>query len=119
MRVVGLPKEFYHIARHPPLDLTPKAKERARYLSCWQALREKGFSSTEASHTIRLPRSTLYRWQKRLKEQGPQGAVRLRSDSDFVGGGEEPEAQTSPSANLESRAGPEGAAVTGAVSPLG
>jgi len=73
MRVVGLPKEFYHIARHPPLDLTPKAKERARYLSCWQALREKGFSSTQASHTIRLPRSTLYRWQKRLKEQGPQG----------------------------------------------
>jgi len=72
MRVVGLPGAFYHIAQHLPLDLSPKAQEKLRYLFCWQALREKGFSSSQASRTLRLPRSTLYRWQKRLKAQGPK-----------------------------------------------
>jgi len=73
MRIVGLPKTFYHIARHPSPPLSPKAQERLRYLSCWQALRQKGFSSTQASHTISLPPSNLYRWQKRLKEEGLKG----------------------------------------------
>ena len=69
MRVVSLPNSFYHICRHLPPDLTPKAQEGSR----WLALREEGLSSTEASHVLALPRSTLYRWQKRLKEQGPRG----------------------------------------------
>jgi len=73
MRVFGLPGAFYHIARHPPVDLSPQAQERLRYLSCWQALRGKGFSSSEASQALGLPRSTLYRWQKRLKLEGPKG----------------------------------------------
>jgi len=73
MRVVSLPNSFYHLWRHLPLDLTPKAQERRRWLSCWLALREQGLSSTEASHVLNLPRSTLYRWQKRLKEQGLRG----------------------------------------------
>lgn len=61
MRVVGLPRAFYHITRHLPLVLTPQAEERLRWLSCWQALRKQGLSSTEASHVLNLPRSTLYR----------------------------------------------------------
>lgn len=73
MRVFGLPKGFYHIARHSPIALSPKAQERLRWLSIWQALRQKGFSSSEASHILALPRSTLYRWQKRLKGEGPRG----------------------------------------------
>lgn len=73
MRVVGLPRAFYHITRHLPLVLTPQAEERLRWLSCWQALRKQGLSSTEASHVLNLPRSTLYRWQKRFNEGGPQG----------------------------------------------
>jgi len=73
MRVVGLPRAFYHITRHLPLVLTPQAEERLRWLSCWQALRKQGLSSTEASHVLNLPRSTLYRWQKRLNKGGPMG----------------------------------------------
>ncbi|MCJ7666993.1 MAG: helix-turn-helix domain-containing protein, partial [Anaerolineae bacterium] len=30
-------------------------------------------SSTEASQVLGIPRSTLYRWQKRLREKGPEG----------------------------------------------
>lgn len=73
MRVFGLPRAFYHIACHPPIALSPKAQERLRWLSIWQALRQKGFSSSEASHILALPRSTLYRWQKRLQGKGPRG----------------------------------------------
>lgn len=73
MRVVGLPKAFYQVARHALLMLSPKAQERARYLSCWQALREQGLRSTAASERLGLPRSTLYRWQRRLQQDGPAG----------------------------------------------
>lgn len=73
MRVVSLPNSFYQLWWHLPLGLTQKAQERSRWLSCWLALREQRLSSTKASHVLHLPRSTLYRWQKRLKEQGPRG----------------------------------------------
>ena len=73
MRIIGLPSAFYHIARHPPVDLSPKAQERLRWLRCWQALRRQGLSSTQASEVLGLPRSSLYRWQRRLKRDGPQG----------------------------------------------
>lgn len=72
MRVFGLPKAFYHIARHPPPQLSDKARERLRYLSCWQALREQGLSSAQASQVLGLPRASLYRWQQHLR-QGPGG----------------------------------------------
>ena len=42
MWVVGLPSAFYYIARHLPPDLSSKARERIRWLSCWQALRGQG-----------------------------------------------------------------------------
>ena len=73
MRVVSLPNSLYQLCRHLPPGLTPKAQERSRWLSCWLALREQGLSSTEASHVLRIPRSTLYRWQRRLKERGLRG----------------------------------------------
>jgi len=73
MRVVGLPNPFYHLYRHLPPDLSEKAEERIRWLSCWLTLREEGLASTRASLTLSLPRSTLYRWLRRLKEQGPRG----------------------------------------------
>lgn len=49
MRVVGLPRAFYHIARHRPVVLSPQAQERLRWLSCWQALRKQGFHSPTVS----------------------------------------------------------------------
>ena len=73
MRIIGLPRAFYHVARRPPVELTARAQERSRWLSCWQALRERAISSQEAAEVLGLSRSTLYRWQRRLKQQGPQG----------------------------------------------
>ncbi len=73
MRVVGLPRAFYHASRLRLLELSPEAGERLRYLSCWQALRDQGLSSAKASQILALPRSTLYRWQRRLKLKGPKG----------------------------------------------
>jgi len=73
MQVVGLPRAFYYIGQHSPLSLTAEAKERLRYLCCWQALRKRGVSSIQAGQELGLPRSTLYRWQRRLREGGPQG----------------------------------------------
>jgi len=74
MRVVGLPRAFYYLSRHRPIVLSPKAQERLRWLRCFEALRKQGLSSTQASQSLFIPRSTLYRWQKRLKkEEGPKG----------------------------------------------
>jgi len=49
------------------------AKERLRVLKLWDALRKKGTSSFEAAGLLGVPRSTLYRWKKRLEEEGPRG----------------------------------------------
>ena len=73
MRVVGLPSQLYYVLEHFPSGLTPKAYDRARWLSGWQALRKQGFCSTQASQSLLMPRSTLYRWLKRLKGYGPKG----------------------------------------------
>jgi putative transposase len=73
MRVVGLPRAFYYLYRHRPIVLSAKAQERLRWLRCFEALRAQGLSSTLASKILLIPRSTLYRWQERLKEEGPKG----------------------------------------------
>jgi putative transposase len=73
MRIVGLPRAFYHIARHPPLVLSSQAQGRLRWLSCWQTLREHRCSSHQASQALGLPRATLYRWHQRWRAHGPQG----------------------------------------------
>ena len=83
MWVVGLPSAFYYIARHLPPDLSSKVRECIRWLSCWQALRDQGLSSTKASRVLALPRSTLYRWQGRLKVGGQRDWKRMVSFYDF------------------------------------
>jgi putative transposase len=73
MRVFGLPRSLYQVSGLPPAHLSDKAKEHWRYVSCWQALRRQGLSAAQASVATGVPRPTLYRWQRRLKEEGPQG----------------------------------------------
>lgn len=73
MRVFGLQKEFYYLAKHKPTSLSPKAQERLWRLSGWQTLRERRVCAKEAAQALGLSRSTLYRWRKRLKEQGLKG----------------------------------------------
>lgn len=82
MRIVGLPKAFPGLSAPDRLLCLPKpthrvesakAHDRLRWLKAWQRLRHKGFSSGEAVEILKLPRSTLYRWQRRLKREGLRG----------------------------------------------
>jgi len=73
MRIVGLPKEFYYFSRNRPIEVSSIAAQRLQWLSTWQRLRAEGYSAAKAAELVRLPRSTLYRWQKRLEEQGAGG----------------------------------------------
>lgn len=73
MRVVGLPRPFYHLARTCPSELTTEAQERMRLLNCWQAMRQQGLSSSASAEVLGVPRSTLYRWDKSFRDEGPVG----------------------------------------------
>jgi transposase len=73
MKIFYLQKGFYQLSRLNVHTLSPKAKERFRLLRAWDALRAKGISSHEASQVLGISRSTLYRWQKRLKAFGTRG----------------------------------------------
>jgi len=91
MRVFGLPRVFYHMARHPPPQLSHQAQERLRWLSAWEALLKQGLTTGEASEALGISRASLYRWRARLKTQDPGGSGR-----------QEPEAQEQEKAYLES-----------------
>ena len=78
MRVVGLPRPLYQLAKTARGALTPEGQERMRWVCCWQTLRQQGLSGTAAAQALGLPRSTLYRWHKGLRDEGPSG---LRSKS--------------------------------------
>ena len=67
MRVVGLPRPFYQLAKTTRGDLTPEAQERMRWVGCWQTLRQQGLFGSAAAQALGLPRSTLYRWHKALR----------------------------------------------------
>ena len=73
MQVLCLPRAFGRINRQDFHELSPKARERLRWLSAWQALIDQGLTGAHASHVLGLPRSTLYRWHRRLKAGGPKG----------------------------------------------
>ena len=73
MRIVGLPRPFYYVARRRPIEMSEAARHRLKWLKAWQRLREEGYSSQKAADLLRLPRSTLYRWQKRLNELALRG----------------------------------------------
>ena len=72
MQVVGLPGVLYHVSRPGLARLGSKARERSRYVSCFRALMELGLSSTRACEVVGIPRSTLYRWERRWREEGLQ-----------------------------------------------
>lgn len=52
-----------------------------RRLSCWHKLRERGLSATGAAEGLDLPRSTLYRWHKKLSEEVQSSAYQESSPS--------------------------------------
>jgi putative transposase len=73
MRIVGLPKSFYYVSRHGPIELSYKAHDRLSKLKIWKRLREEGYSSQQAAELVDVPRANLYRWQKRMEEGGLRG----------------------------------------------
>lgn len=73
MRQLWYPRSFYYVTRHGPIELSPAAHNRLRWLKAWQRLRHQGFSSQAAAEILKLPRATLYRWQRRLQREGLQG----------------------------------------------
>jgi putative transposase len=70
MRIVGLPSSFYYVSRKRPIEMSEAARQRLWRLKAWQSLRAEGFSAQKAAEILRLPRSTLYRWQKRVDQRG-------------------------------------------------
>ena len=73
MRIVGLSKDFYYLSKNRPIAIGPIAQQRLQWLTTWQRLRAEGFTSAKAAELVGIPRSTLYRWQKRLEDQGARG----------------------------------------------
>lgn len=73
MRVVGLPKPFYHAGNVPFYDPGSRAGERWRAVRSFDALTVMGATAAQASSTVCVPRSTLYRWRRSLRVNGPRG----------------------------------------------
>jgi transposase InsO family protein len=73
MRVFGLPGVLCRFSKLGYAELSEDAKERSRYISCFQSLRKQGLSGNKASEVIGVSRATLYRWEKRLEEEGLKG----------------------------------------------
>lgn len=70
MRIVRLPKSFYYVSKNRPIELSHIGHQRLEWLKVWKRLRQEGYCAGQAADIIRIPRATLYRWQKRLDERG-------------------------------------------------
>jgi hypothetical protein len=61
MQVFGLPRAFYHTARHSPHQLSPQAKKRLRWLSAWEAPLKERLTTREAPEALGISTASLYR----------------------------------------------------------
>jgi transposase InsO family protein len=73
MRQVYYPRSFFFVTRNGPVELGARAADRLRWLKAWRALTGNGLSSHQAADALQIPRSTLYRWEQRLKSEGLRG----------------------------------------------
>jgi putative transposase len=73
MRQLYYPRSFYYVTRHGPIELSPRAVDRLRWLKAWRAMTHQGLTAVAAAQALRLPRSTLYRWERRMKGEGLRG----------------------------------------------
>lgn len=73
MRQNYLQKEFYQLAKKPVIKPGETARQRMRLLKAWEALRKQGMNGKQACEVVEVSRATLYRWCRRLKEQGWKG----------------------------------------------
>ena len=70
MRQIYLQKQFYQLIKKPLVQPSETAKQRMRLLKAWETLQTQGMSAEEASQVVEFSRESLYRWQKRLREEG-------------------------------------------------
>src|SRR5512143_4161020 len=73
MRIRSVPKEIWYVAKHRPVALSAVADGRLQKLKLWKVLKEKQLGEAEIQQLLRVSRSSLYRWQKQLREKGPKG----------------------------------------------
>lgn len=73
MRVFGLPGVMGRVSKLGYTELSVGARERLRYVACFQSLRKRGVSARQASEDLGISKATLYRWEKRLEEEGLKG----------------------------------------------
>ena len=63
MRVFGLPWSFHPLAKYPPLDLAPEARDRLRALQLWADTGDVAL----VGRTFAISRATLYRWRAQFE----------------------------------------------------
>jgi putative transposase len=68
MRVFGLEWQFETVAKHLPLDLPAKARDRLRALHLWQATGDPRL----VGRTFQVSRATLYRWRRAFNPADPR-----------------------------------------------
>jgi transposase InsO family protein len=73
MRQIYYPRTFFFVYRNSPIELSVQASYRLRMLKAWQALMQNGIYSQQAADALHHSRATLYRWKKRLEEEGLRG----------------------------------------------
>ena len=73
MRVFGLPRVIGRFSKLGYAQLNDDARQRLHYVGCFQSLRKRGTSANQASEELGISRATLYRWEKRLEEEGLKG----------------------------------------------
>lgn len=73
MQLVSYPRTFFCVAQHAPVELTPKAQERLRLLKAWERLMAGGMTAAVGGRVLSVSRASLYRWRKRVGEQGLRG----------------------------------------------
>lgn len=73
MQAFGLPGAIGRVSKLGYGRLSDDAKERLRYVGCFRALRKQGMSGSQASEAMGIPRATLYRWERRLQDEGLTG----------------------------------------------
>lgn len=73
MRLMGQTTQLYRLRQHSPVKISPNAQYRLGQLNAWLVLQDQGLTSQQASTALGLPRSTLYRWKKKVKEKGLKG----------------------------------------------
>lgn len=73
MQSFGLHRCFYQAAQINGKLLSKEALIRLDRVRIFITLTQKGMRSIEASHQLGIPKSTLNRWVKAYREQGPRG----------------------------------------------